>query len=56
MKFTSEKYPELGFYVDGERKKFVNGVYEANTKKEQEVLSNLKGVTKVAEKKTPDDK
>ncbi|MED1711720.1 hypothetical protein P4V34_28640 [Bacillus thuringiensis] len=56
MKFKCEKYPELGFYVDGERKKFVNGLYVADTKKEQSILSKIKGVVKVSEKETSDSK
>ncbi|QIG62523.1 hypothetical protein [Sporosarcina phage Lietuvens] len=46
-KYTS-KYKELAFYVDGKRKQFSNGVYDADDKREQAVLNTLKDA--VAEK------
>lgn len=47
--YKSEKAPYLAFYVNGERKRFYNGTYTAETKAEQDVLDGLSGVTKVAE-------
>lgn len=45
------KYPELSFYVDTERKKFSNGVFETNVKKEIDVLESLIDAVRVDEPK-----
>ena len=49
--YKSEKAPYLAFYVKGERKRFYNGTYTAETKAEQDVLDGLSGVTKVYDEK-----
>lgn len=49
-KYKSE-YPELGFYVYGERKKFNHGVYETDDKDTIRVLDSLKNVERVDEPK-----
>ncbi|MGG2024222.1 hypothetical protein AB1282_00290 [Gottfriedia sp. S16(2024)] len=43
MKFKS-KYPEYGFYVDGQFRQFHGGEYVANDEKEIEVLKALSDV------------
>lgn len=40
----SSKYIELGFYVDGELKRFSNGAYVTGDKAEQDVLDGLTDV------------
>lgn len=45
------KFPELGFYVYGERKKFQCGFYETNDKATIRVLDSLKHVERVKEPK-----
>ncbi|WP_425447746.1 Rho termination factor N-terminal domain-containing protein [Dethiothermospora halolimnae] len=47
MKFKSKKYLELGFYVDGEYKQFVNGVYATTDKKEIDLLQHMKHVEEI---------
>lgn len=51
MEFTS-RFPELGFYVDGELKKFSGGRYLATSDKEIEVLNGLSDAVRV-EKEVP---
>jgi hypothetical protein len=46
MKYICKKHPELGFYVDGELKKFSEGEYNTTDKKEMAVLDALVDVTK----------
>lgn len=46
MKYVS-KHLELGFYVHGERRKFVNGVYETNDKSKMVILDSLPYVERV---------
>ena len=41
------KYPELGFYVDGEFKSFKNGVYKTESQDEIKILSELTDVTRI---------
>mgnify|MGYP001046710944 CR=1 FL=1 len=41
------KYPELGFYVNGERKQFADGQYATEVKEEIVVLDVLVDVTRV---------
>lgn len=54
MKFVSEKFPELTFYVDGVQKKFQQGVYETADKEEVAVLKQLTDAKEVkAEAKKP---
>lgn len=50
MKYTS-KFKSLGFYVDGELKRFSHGVYNTTDKKEQSVLDKMKDVKKEQQKK-----
>lgn len=45
------KFPELGFYVYGERKKFQCGFYETNDKATISVLDSLKHVERIKETK-----
>jgi hypothetical protein len=47
-KYKSQ-YPELGFYVKGERKQFSGGKYATEDKSEIEVLDNLSDAVKVEE-------
>lgn len=42
MKKYTSKYKELSFYSGGERKKFINGVFETKDKEDQKVLDNTK--------------
>lgn len=51
-KFTSV-FPELGFYVKDQRRKFSNGFYITDDKDEIAVLENLAYAVKVSE---PTDK
>lgn len=44
-KYTS-KYLSLGFYVNGELKRFSNGVYKTDDKAEISVLDGLRDVQK----------
>ena len=48
-KFTS-KYPSYGFYVNGELKRFSNGIYVTEDKDEITVLSELRDAEIVVEK------
>ncbi|MFF8391785.1 MULTISPECIES: hypothetical protein [Bacillati] len=41
------KYPELGFYVNGERKQFAFGAYKTEEKDEIAVLDVLTDVNRV---------
>lgn len=50
-KFTS-RYQSLGFYVNGELKRFSNGQYVTDDKEEVAVLSALSDVEKVEEQQT----
>jgi hypothetical protein len=43
-KYVCKKYKELGFYVNGEFKKFQNGVYNTTDKKEIAALDTLSDV------------
>lgn len=45
------KFEQLGFYVDGELKRFANGVYVTDNEKEITVLDGLNGVKKEVEPK-----
>lgn len=45
------KYPALGFYVDGELRKFSGGEYNTTDKADIAVLDELIDVVKVAEEK-----
>lgn len=47
------KYPALGFYVDGELRKFSGGEYNTTDKSEIAVLDNLTDAVKEAEAKAP---
>lgn len=47
MKLFKSIYPQLGFYVNGEYRKFQNGEYRTNIKKEIDVLQKISGVTEV---------
>jgi hypothetical protein len=49
-KYKSQ-YPELGFYVKGERKQFSGGKYATEDKSEIEVLDKLSDATKIKEEK-----
>jgi hypothetical protein len=49
------KFKSLGFYVGGERFKFLNGEYETTTKKQTDVLDKLPGVEKLEETKGVSD-
>lgn len=49
-------YKELSFYVEGERKQFVNGVFNTEDKETCAVLDKLADVTKVAEPKAEQPK
>lgn len=49
MKYTS-KFPNLSFYVEGERKYFSNGIYETTDKAAIAVLDAIKDVKKEAAK------
>jgi hypothetical protein len=51
MKYICKKHKELGFYVDGELKRFHDGVYETENKKEIAVLDALIDTEKVEEDK-----
>lgn len=51
-KYTSQ-YKELGFYVNGELKRFSNGQYEATDKDAIAVLDGLADAKKEAEEKAP---
>ena len=44
-KFTS-RFPELGFYVGGELRKFYNGEFSTENKEEIEVLEKLADVVR----------
>lgn len=52
VKYKS-KYPALGFYVDGELRKFNGGEYHTTDKDEIAVLDNLTDAVKEAEAKAP---
>lgn len=54
-KYTSN-LPELSFYVGGERKKFVAGVFKTTDKKAIEVLDKLPGVKKEQDEKPKQQK
>lgn len=45
------RYDNFGFYADGVRYKFSNGLYSTTDKKLQAVLDKLSDVTKVNEPK-----
>jgi hypothetical protein len=47
-KYKSQ-YPELGFYVKGERKQFSGGKYATEDKSEIDVLDNLSDAIKIEE-------
>lgn len=47
--FESKKYPELGFYVNGQRKKFRYGRYETNLKTEIKALEAIRHVKRIDE-------
>jgi hypothetical protein len=49
-KYKSQ-YPELGFYVAGERKQFSGGNYATEDKSEIELLDKLSDAVKVEEAK-----
>ncbi|MFD2704636.1 hypothetical protein [Salibacterium lacus] len=49
--YESKGTPFLGFYVNGVRRKFIEGKYETTTKAEKDVLDGLKGVTLVEDDK-----
>lgn len=51
-KYTSQ-YKELGFYVNGELKRFSNGQFETTDKDAIAVLDGLVDVKKEAEEKAP---
>ena len=53
MKYICKKYKSLGFYVDGQLKKFTDGEYNTTTKKEMAVLDTLPDVTKMEDTKAP---
>lgn len=48
-KYICKKFKELGFYVNGEFKRFHNGVYNATDKKEIAALDTLADVEKAEE-------
>lgn len=50
--FTSQ-YKELGFYVDGEFKKFNDGRYATEDEAAIEVLSNISDAQRVEAEETP---
>lgn len=47
MKKYTSVYTDLAFYVDGKRKKFSGGEYEAATKAEETVLDKIACVSAV---------
>ena len=47
MKYECKKHKELGFYVDGEFKRFNDGEYNTTDKKEIAVLESLIDTEKV---------
>lgn len=47
MKKYTSVYTDLAFYVDGKRKKFSGGEYEATTKAEETVLDKIVCVSAV---------
>ena len=49
MKYICKKHKELGFYVGGELKRFHDGVYATDNKKEIAVLESLIDTEKVEE-------
>ena len=49
MEYICKKHKELGFYVDGDLKRFHDGVYETENKKEIAVLDVLIDTEKVAD-------
>ena len=49
MKYKCTKHKELGFYVGGELKRFHDGEYNTENKKEMAILDNLVDVEKVEE-------
>lgn len=51
-KYTSQ-YKELGFYVNGELKRFSNGQFETTDKDAIAVLDGLSDAVKEAETKAP---
>ena len=53
--FTSQ-YKELGFYVDGEFKKFNDGRYATEDEATIEVLSNISDAQRVEAEETPKPK
>lgn len=50
MKYICRKHKELGFYVDGQLKRFADGDYNTSDKKEMTALDKLLDVEKVDEK------
>ena len=52
--YTS-KYSELGFYINGDLKRFANGVYSTEDETEIEILEGLLDAQRVAEE-TPKPK
>lgn len=52
MALFKSRYDELSFYVDGKRKKFQNGEYKTEDKKEIEVLEKLRDVERVEDEKS----
>ena len=51
MKYTCKKYKELGFYVGGELKRFSDGEYNTEDKKEMAILDTLIDAQKVEDTK-----
>jgi len=49
MKYICKKHKELGFYVGGELKRFHDGEYNTDDKKEIAVLESLIDTEKVEE-------
>jgi hypothetical protein len=50
------KYQQFGFYVDGERHKFANGVFSTEDKKVQAVLDKLVDAQRVEDESKPKQK
>ena len=50
-KFECKQYPNLGFYYNGERKKFKTGTYVTNDQKEIEFLKSMNDVKVIEEEK-----
>lgn len=51
-KFECKKYPNLGFYYNGERKKFKSGTYVTKDPKEIEFLKGMNDVKVIEEENT----